>query len=148
MVYETLLDKGPLDTVALRRATHMSSPVSEYRFNRALTDLQADFKILPVGVTQAGAWHYAFAYDIVAHHFPELPDLAHDIQENDARCKLLESYFLSVGAAQMKDISKLFGWSGFLCQKTVSQLVRDGFLSSGLEITGQSGEWIVLSELI
>ena len=59
-IYEALLDKGRLDTVELRRHTHMSSPASEGRFNRALTDLQTDFKILPVGVTQSGAWHYAF----------------------------------------------------------------------------------------
>lgn len=148
IVYETLLNKGPLDTVALRRATHMSNPESEYRFNRALTDLQTDFKILPVGVTQAGAWHYAFAYDIVAHHFPELPDLAHDIQENEARCKLVESYLLSVGAAQMKDISKLFGWNSVICQKTVLKLVQNGVLRSGLEMTGQSGEWLALSSLV
>lgn len=147
VVYETLLNKGPLDTVALRRATHMSSPESDHRFARALSDLQVDFKILPVGVTQAGAWHYAFVYDVVHHHFPELMDQAHDIQENEARCKLVESYFLSVGAAQIKDIARLFGWSNAQCQKAVSQLVRRGMLQSSLEIEGQAGEWIVLSEI-
>ncbi len=77
--------KESLDTVELRKATHMTSPSSETRFNKAITDLQADFKILPVGVTSSGAWHYAFAYDIVARHYPELADIAHGIQENQAR---------------------------------------------------------------
>jgi hypothetical protein len=72
-IYEALLDKGSLDAVALRRATRMASPESDARFNRALTELQADFKVLPVGVTQAGAWRYAFAYDLVTRHFPTCP---------------------------------------------------------------------------
>src|SRR5512139_1183513 len=75
-IYEALLDKGILDTIALRRATRMTSAESEARFNRALTELQADFKILPVAVTQSGAWHYAFAYDLVHRHFPDLPEQA------------------------------------------------------------------------
>ncbi len=48
--------------------------------DRALTELQADFKILPVGVTKSGAWHYAFAYDLVHRHFPKLPGTARFIR--------------------------------------------------------------------
>ena len=66
--------KAPLDTIALRKAARLSSPENEGRFNKALADLQADFKLVPVAVTEAGAWHYAFAYDIVARHYPELPE--------------------------------------------------------------------------
>ena len=55
IVYETLLKDGPLDTVALRRLTHLTSRKSDYRFSRALTELQTDFKILPVGVADAGS---------------------------------------------------------------------------------------------
>ena len=72
-VYQAILDNGPLDTVALRKAARLSSPDSETRFNKALADLQAGFLVVPVAVTQAGAWHYAFAYDIVARHYPEIP---------------------------------------------------------------------------
>ena len=74
LIYEALLDKGPMDTVSLRKAARLTSTESEGRFNRAMTDLQADFKILPTGVADAGAWHYAFFYDITARHFPEIID--------------------------------------------------------------------------
>lgn len=147
-VYEVLLDEGPLDTVALRKASHMTSRESDSRFNRALSDLQADFKILPVGVTQAGAWRYAFAYDIVARHFPELPDQAHAIRESEARQALTEYYFRSVGGAQIRDLAKLFGWRPVQAERAVDCLVQSGLLRRGREVEKHTGEWIVLAELV
>lgn len=79
-VYETLLDEGPLDSISLRKLSRLSSRESESRFNRALEMLQADFKILPVGVAQAGAWKYAFIYDLVQRFYPDLPEQARPIR--------------------------------------------------------------------
>lgn len=148
VVYEALLDKGALDTVALRKAAHMSSPSSESRFNRALADLQADFKVLPVAVTQAGAWHYAFAYDIVARHYPHLPEQAHPISESQARQRLAELYLRSMGTARPADLGKLFGWRPSEVSHIIDQLVQAGLLRRGLEIKDQPGEWIALTELL
>jgi hypothetical protein len=146
-VYEALLDKGPLDTIELRIATRMSAPASEGRFNKALLDLQADFKILPIGVTQSGAWHYAFAYDIVARHYPELPDRAHSVSEGQARQRLAEVYMRSLGAARRTDLGKLFGWKPAETGRVVDALVKSGFLHPGVEIENQPGEWLVCNEL-
>lgn len=147
-LYETLLSQGPLDTVALRRATRMTSRESDSRFNRALTELQADFKVLPVAVTKAGAWRYAFAYDIVARHFPELPEQAHSIREAEARQKLAELYFLSVGAAQISNLARLFGWQTAQAERVVDGLVQAGLLRRGLEIENQPGEWLALTKIV
>jgi tetratricopeptide (TPR) repeat protein len=141
-IYEALLDKGPLDTIALRRAARLSSPESEGRYNKAITDLQADFKVLPVGVTQSGAWHYAFAYDIVSRHFPDLLQQAQSISENQARLKLAELYFRSVGAAQGRDLGKLFGWLPIQTQRTIDRLVQHGVIRHGLSMEKQPGEWM------
>jgi hypothetical protein len=146
-IYEALLDEGRLDTVELRRATHMSSPGSESRFNRALTDLQADFKILPVGVTQSGAWHYAFAYDIVARHYPDISDRAHSILESEARRKLVQAYFSSLGAAQLRDVIKLFGWRPADAGRAVDPLVIDGWLLKDCQVENRPGDWLALAEL-
>jgi len=148
IIYETLLGEGPLDTVALRRATHLTSRESDYRFSRGLTELQVDFKVLPVGVAQAGAWNYAFIYDIVPRHFPELPDQAHFIQEAEARGKLAEIYFHSVGAAQLRDLIKLFGWRPAQADHAVNHLVQDGMLVGDLEFTKNPGKWLALRELV
>ena len=148
IVYETILDKGALDTVALRRAAHLSSRENESRFNRALANLQADFKLAPVAVTQAGGWHYAFAYDIVARHYPEIPEEARFIGEDEARLKLSELYLRSVGAIHDSDLSKLFGWKSSDVKRTVEQLEQHGLVQNDVQIEEQPGKWLVLADLL
>lgn len=147
-VYEALLENSPLDTVQLRKKTRLTRRDSDYRFNRAMNELQSDFMILPVGVTNSGGWRYAFAYDLVSRHLPEIPEKARFIQEGEARRKLLEIYFRSVGAAQLTDMAKLFGWKPGEIEKTVEELVGSNVLRRDLSIEGQDGEWIVLAEMV
>lgn len=148
LVYEALLQGGPLDTITLRKAARLSGPDSGSRFERALSELQADFKILPVGTTEAGAWHYSYAFDIVARHYPELPEQARFIGELDARHKLAELYIRSVGAAQERDLTKLFGWLPPQAQRAIEGLVKAGVVQEGEKVEGQSGEWFALAELV
>ena len=146
-VYEALLEHGPLDTITLRKTAHLTSRDSESRFNRALADLQEDFKIMPVDVVDAGSWHYAFAYDIVARHEPGLLEKSRFLGELDARQRILELYFHSLGAAQFRDISKLLGWKSPDITQAVERLEGSGLIKSHQSLPGTPGEWLVLTEL-
>jgi hypothetical protein len=146
-LYETLLDKGSLDTISLRKEAHLLN-AKESVFNRALEDLQMDFKIMPIGIAEAGAWKYAFRYEVTARHMPELPEKARSIGEADARRKLVGLYFASVGAAQMRDVVKLFGWPPELARRTVAHLVQAGSLQDGLTHPQMAGEWVALPEVV
>ena len=128
-VYDALLREGPLDTIALKNAAHLSSTQSNSRFDRAITNLQADFKIMPVGVADAGSWHYAFIYDIVTRHLPDILDKTAYIDEAKAREELLRNYFLSLGGASLDDAIKLFHWRLDETRKSLDLLVRAGFLT-------------------
>jgi hypothetical protein len=147
-VYKALLDHSPLDTITLRKTAHLTSHESESRFERALSDLQADFKIMPVGVVDAGSWHYSFAYDIVARHEPSLLENARFIGELNARRKILELYFRSVGAAQYRDVVRLFGWKLPEIDQTLSGLVDAQVIQVHQPLDGFAGDWIVLTELL
>jgi hypothetical protein len=144
-IYEALLKEGSLDSISLRKAARLSS-AKESEWNRALEDLQKDFKILPVGIAEAGAWKYAFIYQITARYFPELPETARRISESQARTRLLELYFESVGASQMRDVNKLFGWGVELCNRTLTKLVESRKLKTA-QHPKQKGEWLALTEL-
>jgi hypothetical protein len=146
-IYETLLDKGSLDTISLRKEARLLN-AKESVFNRALEDLQRDFKILPVAVAEVGAWRYAFRYEITTRHMPELPEQARMIGEAEARRKLVKLYFASVGIAQTRDLVRLFGWSPDLTQRTVSWLVQNGILLDNLSHPQLNGEWLALPELV
>ena len=148
MVYETLLAEGPLDSVSLRKLARLGNKESDSRFNRALELLQADFKILPVGVAQAGAWKYAFIYDLVHRFYPDLPEQARPIRQAEARHKLVELYLLSVGAAPEKWVASLFGWSRGDVAQAIDALAVDGVAMSGAVVEGEAGAWIALRGLL
>lgn len=147
-VFEVILERGPIDTVALRKAARMTSRASNTRFERALADLQADFKIVPVGVTEAGAWHYSFAYHATHRVYPDIVENARFIGELDARRKLAALYFRSVGAAQGREVGKLFGWHPAEVQQTIDHLAKLGIVQQAVSLENHNGEWIVLSELL
>jgi hypothetical protein len=146
-VYEAILDNGPLNTIDLRRLARMSN-AKDSEFNKALEILQADFKILPIGVAQAGAWNYAFIYEIAARYWPDLPEQARHIGEAEARAKLLELYFQSVGAAQMRDIGKMFRWGNVLTERAVKRLVEKGNLCEGMTRSDKKGEWLAVRSVM
>lgn len=146
-VYETLLTEGPLDTISLRKAARLTSKASDSPFNRALETLQADFKIVPIGVAQAGAWKYAFIYECLHQYHPELAEQARPIRQAAARRKLVELYLRSVGAAQPRDLALLFGWPRGEITAAVDALAAEGLLSTTVEVAGQPGAWIALTEL-
>lgn len=145
-VYEALLKEGPLNTIDLRRAAKLAN-AKETEFNKALEVLQSDFKILPIGVSEAGAWRYSFIYEIVSRHYPELPEKARLISESDARRNLVELYFESVGTAQERDVNKLFGWQKELTARTIAGLVEKRKLARS-EHPKQRGDWLTLPKLI
>ena len=147
-VYDALLREGRLNSIDLRKAARLTSKQSDAEFNRALEVLQADFKILPVGVAEAGAWKYAFIYDITAHYYPDLPENARTIGEAQAREKLAELYFHSVGAAQLRDVVKLFGWGPELTNRTIRRLLDSRTLLGDLTLKAHPGDWFALPELV
>jgi hypothetical protein len=147
-IYEVLLENGPLDTVQLRKAARMTTRDSDSRFNRAITELQADFKIVPTGVTDSGAWHYAFAYDIATRPYPELIEESRYIGELDARQKIAELSILTLGAAQVRELVKLFGWSPAETQQAIDRLEKAGLVRQGISLDQQPGTYFALPELI
>ncbi len=148
MIFDVILHNGPIDTIALRRATHMTSKESSYPFDRAITYLQSDFKILPVGISDSGGWHYAFIYDLVHRHYSELPIIAKQISKPESRRKLLEYYFESVGAAQFQHVVSLFRWGKKETQTAIEDLSSEGKIYRDLESPTLSGEWLAIEDVL
>lgn len=146
-VYEALLEKGAMHTIDLRKAARLEN-AKESEFNKALELLQADFKILPIGVAKAGAWKYSFIYELVPRHYPDLPEQARPIGEAEARQKLVELHLRSVGAAQLRDVTRLFGWSNQIAQRALSRLIERKLLVGGLERTDLPGECYAVEEVL
>ena len=128
-IYEALLEHGPLDTIRLRREARMSTESAKSRFERGLVELQVGLKVLPIGVAEAGAWRYAFIYEIVQRHYPELPERARHIKRSEARRILVSRYLDNVVAADRRMIGKVFHvlkWTPTELNRTITALLQEG----------------------
>jgi hypothetical protein len=139
-IYEALLEHGPLDTIRLRERANLSRAGAKSRFERALVELQAGLKVLPIGVARTGQWKYAFTYDILQRHFPELPGQAQRIQRSEARRALTLRYVDNVVAADRRTIKRIFSvlkWTSTELERTISTLLDEGAIGeatvSGLD---------------
>lgn len=148
ILYEAILHDGPLDTLALRRKANLAGLGSESKFARALDDLQIDLRIIPVGIARVGGWRYAFIYDIVSRHFPDLSKRAHNITESEARQNIIHHYLQMTGAIQTQDIAKLFNWPITTVSKTLDDLTSQGAIHLDVEFSDQPGKWVLLNKLI
>jgi len=127
-VYEAILEHGPLDTIRLRREARLSAQSAKARFDRALVELQVGLKILPVGVAEAGAWDYAFIYELLPRWFPEILERARAIERSEARRVLVQRYLDNVVAADRVTISRVFHvlkWTPTELERTINTLLQE-----------------------
>jgi uncharacterized protein YcaQ len=146
-IFETILDQGPLDTVSLRKKIHMTSKASNSPFDRALVELQKDFKILPVGIAKTGGWRYSFVFDLVHRYFPDIPKKARNITEAEAQAHLAGLYFDSAGALTERDLKLLFQWTPRAVKIVLNKLVEAGKIVAGYGIKDEKGEGFVVRQL-
>jgi len=146
-IYEALLRNGPMDTLSLRRAAHLSNPTSDSRFNRGLDELQMQFKVIPIGISPVGAWRYAFIYDIAPRHYPEIVELARPISENEARTTLSRRFLELMGALRKQDIARAFGWRPPDAEAVQKRLLDEGVMICVQHPTDKH-EWISLPEVL
>jgi len=109
-IYEALLEYGPLDAVRLRKESRLAADAAKARFDRALAELQGDLKVMPVGVAEAGAWRYAFVYELVDRWLPEVPARARRFSTREARQMILRVYLENMIAADRGAVVGALGW--------------------------------------
>jgi hypothetical protein len=146
-VYEALLAKGALDSLALRREARLAGKESSARFERALVDLQRGLRILPTGVAQAGSWNYAFIYELLERWLPEVVEQARALGRGEARAHLADLYLRSVGAAGEREVMKLFGWPAADVGRALERLEAEGRARKVDGAGGVKGERWVTGEV-
>ena len=91
-------------------------------FEKALTELQTGLKVLPVGIAPAGAWRYAFIYEILPRWYPDVAERARQIDRAGARAAILDQYVKNVIASPLIAIARLFGWKSIETQQAAERL--------------------------
>jgi hypothetical protein len=148
LVFQALVENGPLDTLSLRKASRLTAVSAQSTFDRAIDILQRQLRILPVGISQAGAWKYAFIYDLTHRYYPDLSERSRVIPESTAREFLMLRYFRSMGTGSLRTISGFFNWTIPVTEKAASTLILNGSLVANIEIAEENIPCYSLSEFV
>ena len=124
-IADALLKHGALNTLELRRQSQLAARSAKSRFERALSSLQRGLWILPIGISEAGAWKYAFRYQLFDRWLPDVVEIARSIRIAEAYKELTSYYLDSVGASDAKAIAKLFRWKSKNVLQALTSLVVD-----------------------
>lgn len=123
----------------------MSAQSAKSRFDRALVELQVGLKVLPIGVAEAGAWRYAFLYELLPRWFPDIPEQARQISRAEARRVLVLRYLDNVVAADRKMIGKVFyvlKWMPAELNRTIDVLLQKDAVRE-MQVEGMKGLQLV-----
>jgi hypothetical protein len=126
LIAEVLLSDGAQNTIELRRRTQLSGRSSRYPFQRGLVELQRGLWALPVGVAEAGAWRYAFVYELFDRWLPRIVQHARSSSRESARLELTRRYLDAVGAADAQAVARLFRWEVGQVRQTLAALEKEG----------------------
>lgn len=140
-VYEVLLQQGALPTSQLRREAGLGGKANVGRFDRALTELQMDLRIVKVAISDANRWGYCYVYDLLPRHLPQVVEAARAISGRQAQEQLLHRYLQTVVAATPQQIARLFGWSLEEIEQTADHLAERGELRQGVRIQDVKDEF-------
>jgi hypothetical protein len=102
--------------------------------------------VLPVGISPAGAWRYAFIYDLTHRQYPDLIAQAGALYESAARQQLTLLYLQSVGAVPQGQVARLFGWKNDETEKCLRSLLASGQLATAA-FPDQPYPWVGLTQL-
>jgi hypothetical protein len=101
-----------------------------------LTELQTGLKVLPIGIAPAGAWRYAFIYEILPRWLPDISDRARSIGRTEARRLILDQYIHNVIASPLASVARLFGWKLDDTQQIAAGLAAQGRAELDVKVAG------------
>jgi hypothetical protein len=146
VVYEVLLREGPMATTFLRqRAGLPGGGENARRFDRAVTELQVELRIVKSGISDANRWGYAYVYDLFLRRYPDVPERARAISSEQAMETLLLRYLRNVIAVPEVGAQRLFGWEPWDWERLLARLMERSEIVRHVAIAGL-GEDCLLSK--
>jgi hypothetical protein len=142
-IYEALIELGALPTSRLRREAGLGGKANASRFDRALVELQMEFRIAKVAISDANRWGYCYVYDLFSRHLPDGVQGARGLTSRQARETLLLRYLSTVSAATPRQVASLFGWELTDVVRMAERLASEGRLFREVTIEGLPGFHLV-----
>jgi len=147
-VYEALLNEGALATSRLRQVSGLpGGGDNARRFERALTELQAEMKIVKVGISDANRWGYAYVYDLFLRRFSDVPEAARHISEEEAMTTLLTRHLRNVVAVPEASAKRLFRWEPWEWDRVVERAATQSLILRDVRVDGIKGRCLATTDV-
>jgi hypothetical protein len=135
-VYDTLQERGPMPTMALRAAAGFQRDT--HRYHQSLDELQRALIVMPVGaVIERGAWPSQI-FGLTAQWFPRQLECARKMNQRAARRAIVRQYLQTARAAQAAFLARLFGFAREDITAAAGDLIAD-------QVLRQDGDWLIIN---
>ena len=136
-VCEVLLREGAMSTGRLRRLAGLrGGGDNARRFDRAITELQVELKIVKVGISDANRWGYSYVYDLFVRRFPHVAEAARQIDPDEAMATLLVRYLHNVIVQPERLVQRIFRWDDWEWGRLLMELAERGVIRQGVLVEG------------
>jgi len=136
-VCEVLLREGAMSTGRLRRLAGLhGGGDNARRFDRAITELQVELKIVKVGISDANRWGYSYVYDLFIRRFPQVAEVAREIDKVEAMATLVARYLHNVIVQPERLVQRIFRWDDWEWGRLLMELAERGVIRQGVLVEG------------
>lgn len=141
-LYEALLNEGAMATTRLRQLAGLGGGGDcARRFDRAIAELQAELKIVKVGIADTNRWGYAYVYDLFLRRYPGVPAQARAISTDRAMEALLLRYLRNVVAQPEAMARRVFRWEPWEWDRLMARLRARRALRE-VAVEGEKTPWL------
>jgi len=136
-IYEVLMREGAMATGRLRRLAGLrGGGDNARRFDRAITELQVELKIVKVGISDANRWGYSYVYDLFLRRFPRVAEVAGEIDSDEAMATLVRRYLHNVIVQPERLVQRIFRWDDWEWGRLLMGLSEQGLVRQGVPVEG------------
>jgi hypothetical protein len=127
-IADTIMDKGPLSTRALRQESGLTASRDRTRFSRGLEEAQEKFLVAMIRTTSATRARYSYIWDTFGRAWPDAMRTGERLRVEDAAATLITQYVELVGAATAAMIARIFSLDVELIETVGAALVAQGII--------------------
>ena len=102
--------------------------------------------MLPIGIAAAGAWRYAFIYEVLPRWLPSVAEQARQLSQQQARRAILSQYIHNVVATSPAEAARALGWTVAEALRTATELAAEGQVQLDVKVRGiGEKQWLTAS---
>lgn len=138
---DSLMERHPLETNALRRRAGLGSPGQTPQFEKAMAELQR--KLWVVKVEELYEPTFSYRWDLLDHWLPEQVRKGEGLARDEAILRVITAYLKAAISSQERIMARLFDLPVVEVEAAVKRLAAIELVTREVPIRGLPGHWVL-----